>query len=760
MKYHMTKPAISTLLVLCLIISLTGCKNSDKNENSNNTTDETLQQSVDTSNDNNLPSATSKGRYVENICVPDPEETVYTVYHVIPEESSEKVPGKFTLNLRTNTYCLEDDGNWTKKELEWLPQATEEENYQLNAIIIGEDGKEYLMLDKRNEEALGNPFHCVYQKNGDTITEVEVPKLYELLNCNRGVNGGWTDHDFVTFSVTKDGDFILIYADNAQILKKNGQVSDLCSNINGFVSTISNGQLYALSSDLLTINVYDIESGELDHTISTEGLSLRNAFRQFAIMCNDKENNIYIQCSKGIFQLDNDTSTWKQIIDGSLNSMSTGNEFCLALYKDDDGNFWNVRGNSEYTDFQVYKYVFNPDIAAYPETEITIYSLGDIPEIRKLIVRFQNANPDVVIKYNAQITDNPTEGFKLNDYIQALNTELLAGKGPDIIYLDHMSADNLIDKGILADITDCIESNPDLYDTIKHTFARDGKIYAMPTRIQLPVISGEDDALKATSSLQALADYSMNSDKKTFSGLRQMDLIIRLYEAYKNEIYDDSKTVNIEKVKVFIENIKTISDNSNFLPDDSWCSETNSIFQLRESVSSFGLGTMYNAVSTADVMYLSKEAKATMVTLNHSYLAANIFSISNNSENKEICLSILQLLLSEEIQAIDSYEGIAINKKVVPSKSLTNNPMERGGIGYEGWIDSNGIKTEGWIPFPTEDEAKAYIPLYDEIQTPIIRDDNLDGTLVNIIMSYLTDEVSLDEAITKVNSFLYIYNGE
>ncbi len=50
------------------------------------------------------------------------------------------------------------------------------------------------------------------------------------------------------------------------------------------------------------------------------------------------------------------------------------------------------------------------------------------------------------------------DSVTVSDALRTLNTDIMAGKGPDVLILDGMPVENYIQKGLLEDITDTVES--------------------------------------------------------------------------------------------------------------------------------------------------------------------------------------------------------------------------------------------------------------------------------------------------------------
>ena len=79
------------------------------------------------------------------------------------------------------------------------------------------------------------------------------------------------------------------------------------------------------------------------------------------------------------------------------------------------------------------------------------------------------------------------------DAIATLNTELMAGQGPDVLFLDNLDIDNYYEKGILENITDIVNNNESsLFTNIIDSYRRDDILYCVPTSFNVPIIIGEN----------------------------------------------------------------------------------------------------------------------------------------------------------------------------------------------------------------------------------------------------------------------------
>ena len=81
-------------------------------------------------------------------------------------------------------------------------------------------------------------------------------------------------------------------------------------------------------------------------------------------------------------------------------------------------------------------------------------------------------------------------GASAEDALRTLNTELVAGKGPDVLILDGMPLQSFIDKGVLAELSQVISADgliPQVVDPMR----TDGKLYAVPTRFTRTCADGK-----------------------------------------------------------------------------------------------------------------------------------------------------------------------------------------------------------------------------------------------------------------------------
>ena len=174
------------------------------------------------------------------------------------------------------------------------------------------------------------------------------------------------------------------------------------------------------------------------------------------------------------------TEKTKMLVDGSISSFGNTSMDLMALFETENDNFLAVINDwsSNTSSTCIVNYNYDAKIPTVPDNQIVVYSLIENDGIRQSISSYLKNHQDTYIKYEVGLTwDN---GIIEADALKTLNTEIMSGKGPDIILLDGLSADSYIKDGLLEDISDVIKEytkNDQLLSNIVEAYTVDGKIY-------------------------------------------------------------------------------------------------------------------------------------------------------------------------------------------------------------------------------------------------------------------------------------------
>lgn len=312
------------------------------------------------------------------------------------------------------------------------------------------------------------------------------------------------------------------------------------------------------------------------------------------------------------------------------------------------------------------------------KTEITIDLEVDYGNLfTKAARKFQDKNPDIKVNVNLY---PDLEG---DQYSDKLNAELMAAKGPDIIYLPSWYNRRLyMEKDILVNLDEMIEKDKEFNIEDYNTHMIDnsrykGKLYTMPISYNMfysfmlneklleekGVTVGDDLIWK---DIYALSKKLNENSKEQIYVLPEIDDYM-LYDwivwqdlDYYLDLTNKEAKFNSKEFIETLELLKAIKEDDIMHPDLSWYDiadkklsgesvkniaiypgQTHAYHYIRSNAAVFG---GFNAISAPKGEYTGNR-------LYHS----NFLSINSNSKHREEVWEFIKFVLSEEVQATDRY---------------------------------------------------------------------------------------------------------
>jgi hypothetical protein len=219
-----------------------------------------------------------------------------------------------------------------------------------------------------------------------------------------------------------------------------------------------------------------------------------------------EENSLVYANHEGVYYHSENGSVSEQLINGEFCSLSDTTLALAGIVMLNEKSYL-ISALDSMGNVKLLKYVYDENASSLPENQLQVYALEDSNLLRQAISVFQAKNPDTFVQVEIGVSEE--NGVTAEDALRTLNTEILAGKGPDILILDGMPVDSYIEKGILADIKgilDEVESADGIFANIKNIYENNGSIYCMPCRFKIPVIAGSKEAVE-TASVEGLLNY-------------------------------------------------------------------------------------------------------------------------------------------------------------------------------------------------------------------------------------------------------------
>lgn len=515
-----------------------------------------------------------------------------------------------------------------------------------------------------------------------------------------------------------------------------------------------------------------------------------------------EEDVVYVAGKGGVYRHVIGGSAMEQIIDGSLSSFSNpamGLRCMITLPQDE---FLAL-----FSGGQLIRYTYDPDVPTVPEDLVTVYSLEEWDAVRQAIAQYQTEHPDTFVKYEVALSG--TDGKSREDAVKKLNTELMAGKGPDVIILDELPAKSYIEKGILADLKphiDGLTGEATLLPNIVDAFMENGGVYMMPVAFTLPMVGGRQTDVAGVTDYASLADtmerlreenpeegicdffaseatvrwflpvgataFVEESGKLNEALLREyLSDTERIYRAANEGISSDLKEQYLRQETYYKESAAERSYYYHHLGD---AGNSASEFLLGGE-KLFTAGMLFNTYGYQQAMSISRaEGFEDMEFAFFDGMSSDVFApsvlvgLNASSAHKEAAEQFFDVIMGTEVQSL-LYDGFMTNQSALAQQlSPQWQVMKNGGMDADygevsssiGGSTGDGREFHMAIYMPTKEEYQA---LYDhccKVRTPYVADSVVEDAVISFGGQYLDGYLTLDEAVQKIMAKVEIYAAE
>lgn len=554
-----------------------------------------------------------------------------------------------------------------------------------------------------------------------------------------------------------------------------------------------------------SVHYYDVETGEPaeDEAALTEQIMSReenrflmNTETYSVVFAQEDGDNLFYADRGGMYHYSFGGSVVEQIIDGSLNSIGSPGTAFKDLERDEDGALYlavNDSSSGGEMEGKLLKYVYSKEVSAVPDTELKVYSLEDNSYLQQAAVLFQKEHPDVYV--NIQTGMSGDDAITTSDALKTLNTEIMAGNGPDVLLLDGIPEEVYVERGMLEDISGIIKDAGLLENILQAYEEEDGSIYCMPTKFGIPLLAGNAEDLDQINDLTELADaaeahqgeYNMNlmpTGYNTFPGLLLRGLATTSAPAWIRE----DGTLDQEKVRQFFSDVNRIyqagqegqqelyqlyqeygADLSemegeydrtkldDFLVAGSSLMTGQVLFEAGAAYSANGFGNLTSAVKAKpEISYKLFNGQA-----ENCFFPQDIVGISAKANEKEAAEQFVAFLFGETAQASGDGYGFAVRQDVYEGDETWH--WENAGecTGGSSWTNNeDGTTVYLDVYWPDVESMEELRELGKTLTVPAVTNEIILSAVTDAGKRYLNGETDLDSAVSEAVSEVNLYLAE
>lgn len=545
---------------------------------------------------------------------------------------------------------------------------------------------------------------------------------------------------------------------------------------------------YAAGEKLLVFNssealVYDTGTGEQIPSEETFQKGAAEAGLFQAVDTMDAGESVFCLSSGGVYHYKFGGSVMEQLVDGKMNSLGAPAFYPIALAMLDEQNFLvaaNDTNSDSPTGIALLKYTYSPDTPAMPEKELKVYSLYDNREMRQSITRFQKEHTDIYVNYQAALTEE--NGVNISDALKTLTTEIMAGKGPDLLILDGMPVEAYMEKGILKDISSVVGKEGNYFEKILNAYQDEqGQLFAAPARFMIPMVQaggawyqpGEDfdtftgrkDALVNMDPKTVIEKFwytcgaAWQKDDGTLDQAKITEFLTKLKNAYGE--YDEAALEHMVTAMAFSEE-KAGKAQVNLLKNSSLSVGQFDLAFGRLNTNAGLLDKLdYGMMSAVNKKLKDGDYGLMPGQADHVFVPAMILGISSKSSETETAEQFLQYLFSTEAQKISQSGGLPVEQEAFKSVIDGHEYKGKDSLFSVGSSGTNADETLDYRMVPTpEKEIKKFTELAESLATPALRDDVIMEAVSEQGEKVLKGEISPEQATDAIMQKVNIYLAE
>ena len=668
----------------------------------------------------------------------------------------------------------ESKGRYVEKEIS-LPNTSE-----IPAGLMWKDGKLGFVLVTEEGLFQSYTYDGKEWSEGKEETELNEEPLQQadgLMNVFLGRDGNLyrRSGDSPDMEVLRDGTKLLVNIKNScvECFKDEEMVATIptvqIATPDQTLVSASDETIAVIGEDGTSVVFYDGKTFEKKHTVSMEQ-SLEECMLE-----PGKDGMWYVANQQGIHRITENGSIAETVMEGSNTYLGDAASMYLrGFVVGDSDEFYGLFSGEE--GWKLMQYVFDENAPAMAKTELSIYSLTENDTVSRAISAFRKEHPDVEIEYTWAV-----DRFEVvsTDEIRSLNTELLAGSGADILLLDGLSYKTYMEKGVLEDVTEVakeLEREGVLPYVIQNTAQKDGKIYAIPARIHVPLIYGTEEEVKACESLDALQAYAEKNREKKLFGYTEFDQIgMTLFHLFYPELQEEDGSLDEEKLVKLLQTVCQLYENGGLKEYNGYSEkskfywlELKSYFMSNQEMTAPSYQEYVHMVETSgfdsvrDIYYSSGNIQASIESIKNYYVPYTIAGINASSLHKKVAKEFIPYLFKEEIQKKESYEGFTVSEKVLDQMPdyVETSEGKKDIRKFVGLDQNTREEYEVKMGYPSKEETQKLVALIKNLDTPFYQEQIVTEMVLEELERLYCGKQSVEETAREICKKVDLYLAE
>ena len=730
------KKIISMLLIASMLIALAGCGSKGEDGKSAGT------PNVESGNG-------EKGRYVEKEIDFPEGVNKEDIIQVGKKEGDMCLYAMEEKEGGVGIVCYRyKDGSFIKDTPAWLDSLVMEENVYKVKVLEDIGGMSYLFAVMLEEENVRAHFYCT--DDGITMKKITPQDWLE------------EDPEWHFFNIPQDiavlenGSFAANFISDFKVYDGSGKFSWTMPLTIGYGDKVYADQnFFYLEKQNDMIEFKGITAFAPDKDSPEKEITCTESVGSDSYI-DILSDGTFIVCAKGGFFKCSVEGEWSSLVAGSYTSLALENMWCSGMTALDSGVFYALLDGD--TERSLMEYAYDPEMPLKPETVLTIYSVYDNPTLKQAAAMYTKLHPDVLVEVEIGIPYEEMETMDLNTVLQNLNARLLAGQGTDLMVLDGLNTNSLIEKGMLADISDVVtpmsESGEILKNIADGYIQEDGAVYTIPLRYSMRLLlSGEIDT-KEAGSVKGLA-AALGQQELALGPITVSDFV-DIYMPYMVSDIVKDKELDREALAECLEALKTIAGGYTIVNNYTDSTQNYQTWDLPLDASAV-FSDIEGFLSAMMSISIVNEIKGNFNSFENAYNPIGEIGINKETPYLEQAKDFLRYALSVDVQEGDFYDGFPMNAAALAKQA------EKDRSDYEVYtiIELPGGEFKDFIiGAPSKEDCDRLTELCKGLNKKVVDDVQINLVISDVLPSYLDGSSSLEDTIDKIERGLNMYLAE
>jgi hypothetical protein len=258
--------------------------------------------------------------------------------------------------------------------------------------------------------------------------------------------------------------------------------------------------------------------------------------------------------------------------------------------------------------------------------------------------------------------------------------------------------------------------------------------------------------------MEDLSEYLEKArDRTVFGKMTYEDFINEFAPYIINKILNEDRTVSNNKLTFQLDLLKTIGDSiglvDQYIGDEKYINSEINIANEIELAFSHPMGFSHAMIPIGMVDLV----KGNYIVFENSFIPVCELAVNQASDRKELSKEFVSLVISEEVQKEDFFDGFPVNKKAMELciQKETGDYGAAVGIRRE-----DGSEEIHYFEPMNKDQKKELADKYAGISNRIVKNEPLLAFIKDELREFLNDSLSIEDTALRIIDRINIYLSE